>query len=133
MPESLCCVPGKHMHGGTTHILASASCQMSQCKLLTIVKYYDHLPGGKAVWQEGGILGSESQPLCADSDGKIDSFISAAGSKAPASTLKLHELIPGEPYLLGMFLTGAYQEVCTSMDLCCSHIQGPLMTRHNPF
>ena len=51
------------------------------------------------------------QALCADSDGRIDTFISAAGSKAPASTLKLHELKPGEPYLLGMFLTGAYQEV----------------------
>ena len=49
---------------------------------------------------------------CADSDGKIDSFISAAGSKAPAPALKLHELIPGKPYLMGMFLTGAYQEVC---------------------
>lgn len=50
-------------------------------------------------------------PTCADSDGKIDSFISAAGSKAPAQALKLHELNPGEPYLMGMFLTGAYQEV----------------------
>ena len=47
----------------------------------------------------------------ADSDGRIDRFISAAGSKAPASALMLHELVPGEPYLLGMFLTGAYQEV----------------------
>lgn len=55
--------------------------------------------------------GSGSQAVHADSDGRIDRFISAAGSKAPALTLKLHELMPGEPYLLGMFLTGAYQEV----------------------
>ncbi|CAL5224169.1 g6809 [Coccomyxa viridis] len=52
--------------------------------------------------------------LTCDSDGRIDRFISAAGSKASASTLKLHELKPGEPYLLGMFLTGAYQEVMGS-------------------
>lgn len=49
---------------------------------------------------------------CADSDGKIDQFISPAGVNA-APVLPLHEL-PGpgsEPYLLAMFLTGAYQEV----------------------
>lgn len=48
----------------------------------------------------------------ADSDGKISQFISPAGAGA-APVLPLHELPGpgGEPYLLAMFLTGAYQEV----------------------
>ena len=45
----------------------------------------------------------------ADSDGKIDRFI-AAGSGEGAPVLPLHAL-DGRPYLLAMFLTGAYQEV----------------------
>lgn len=47
--------------------------------------------------------------MCADSDGKIDRFISA-GSGEGAPVLPLHEL-NGQPYLLAMFFTGAYQEV----------------------
>ena len=59
--------------------------------------------------------------MCADSDGKIDQFISPAGVNA-APVLPLHEL-PGpgsEPYLLAMFFTGAYQEVvCFPYTLVC--------------
>jgi len=42
-----------------------------------------------------------------DSDGKIDRFISA-GDPQPA--LAVHSLKAGEPYYLGVFLVGAYQE-----------------------
>ena len=48
------------------------------------------------------------QDVTCDSDGKIDRF---AGGKPVASTLRLHSVPPGEPYILGIFLTGAYQEI----------------------
>lgn len=46
--------------------------------------------------------------LTCDSDGKIDQFIDLRDVK---SVLELHALKPGEPYYLGMFLNGAYQEI----------------------
>jgi arginine decarboxylase len=55
--------------------------------------------------------------LTCDSDGKIDKFIDLKDVK---SLLEVHPLkptteassrLPHEPYLLGMFLTGAYQEI----------------------
>lgn len=46
--------------------------------------------------------------ISCDSDGKIDRFIDLRDVKA---TLPLHELRDGEPYYLGIFLTGAYQDV----------------------
>jgi arginine decarboxylase len=46
--------------------------------------------------------------LTCDSDGKIDRFIDLKDVK---SLLELHPLKPDEPYYLGMFLNGAYQEV----------------------
>lgn len=45
--------------------------------------------------------------LTCDSDGKINSFI---GEQGPVNFLKLHEYT-GEPYYLGIFLVGAYQEI----------------------
>ncbi len=45
--------------------------------------------------------------ITCDSDGKIDKFIDLRDVK---STLPLHDLRPGEPYYLGIFLTGAYQD-----------------------
>ncbi len=45
--------------------------------------------------------------LTCDSDGKIARFIGAKGQK---EVLELHSLKSGEPYYLGMFLMGAYQE-----------------------
>lgn len=45
--------------------------------------------------------------LTCDSDGKIDCFI---GENEPTHTLKLHEYT-GEPYYIGIFLVGAYQEI----------------------
>ncbi|MDW8363734.1 MAG: biosynthetic arginine decarboxylase [Myxococcales bacterium] len=46
--------------------------------------------------------------LTCDSDGVIDHFIDA---HEVAHVLPVHELREGEPYRLGMFLTGAYQEI----------------------
>jgi arginine decarboxylase len=46
--------------------------------------------------------------ISCDSDGKISKFIDLRDVK---STLPLHELRPNEPYYLGIFLTGAYQDV----------------------
>ena len=46
--------------------------------------------------------------LTCDSDGKVDKFIAPAGSK---NALELHRLNEGEPYYLGIFLVGAYQDI----------------------
>ncbi|NTU60078.1 MAG: biosynthetic arginine decarboxylase [Deltaproteobacteria bacterium] len=45
--------------------------------------------------------------ITCDCDGKIDRFIDL---QDVARTLPLHELKPGQDYLLGVFLVGAYQE-----------------------
>ncbi|QNI60139.1 arginine decarboxylase [Synechococcus sp. BIOS-U3-1] len=46
--------------------------------------------------------------LTCDSDGRLNRFIADGRSK---QLLELHSLHPQEPYLIGMFLGGAYQEV----------------------
>ena len=46
--------------------------------------------------------------LTCDSDGKISQFIHVRGAK---SILELHPFTAAEPYYLGMFLNGAYQEI----------------------
>jgi arginine decarboxylase len=48
------------------------------------------------------------QDVTCDSDGKIDSFV---GWRKAKSSLELHAFRHGEPYVLGIFLTGAYQEI----------------------
>ncbi len=48
------------------------------------------------------------QDMTCDSDGKIDRF---AGWRKPKPFLELHPFKHGEPYILGVFLTGAYQEI----------------------
>jgi arginine decarboxylase len=48
------------------------------------------------------------QDVTCDSDGKIDHF---AGWRKPKPNLELHSLRGEEPYVLGIFLTGAYQEI----------------------
>ncbi len=45
--------------------------------------------------------------ITCDSDGKIDRFIGPRGIR---QTLPVHPVIEGEPYYLGVFLVGAYQE-----------------------
>jgi arginine decarboxylase len=52
-------------------------------------------------------LGSFADLTC-DSDGKIARFIDRGQVKP---LLELHGLRPGEPYWIGLFLGGAYQEV----------------------
>ena len=63
--------------------------------------------------------------LTCDSDGKIDRFIDLRDVK---SVLELHLLNRGEPYYLGMFLSGAYQEIMGNLhnlfgDTNTVHIQ----------
>ena len=53
------------------------------------------------------------QDITCDSDGKISNFISNTG--ATANSLHVHALKPGEPYYLGVFLVGAYQEILGDM------------------
>lgn len=48
------------------------------------------------------------QDVTCDSDGKIDRFV---GWRRPKPNLELHTLRDEEPYVLGIFLTGAYQEI----------------------
>jgi arginine decarboxylase len=48
------------------------------------------------------------QDVTCDSDGKIDRFV---GDKTGRPSLELHDCREGEAYLLGVFLTGAYQEI----------------------
>jgi arginine decarboxylase len=48
------------------------------------------------------------QDVTCDSDGKIDRFV---GDKSGRPSLELHEFREGEDYILGIFLTGAYQEI----------------------
>ena len=48
------------------------------------------------------------QDLTCDSDGRLLTYI---GRFEKRESLPLHPLRPGEPYYLGIFLTGAYQEI----------------------
>ena len=48
------------------------------------------------------------QDVTCDSDGKIDRFV---GEKEGSPSLELHEPRDGDAYMLGVFLTGAYQEI----------------------
>jgi arginine decarboxylase len=63
--------------------------------------------------------------LTCDSDGKIDNFIDLRDVKP---VLELHQFKQGEPYYLGMFLNGAYQEIMGNLhnlfgDTNTVHIQ----------
>ena len=53
------------------------------------------------------------QDITCDSDGKIANFISNSGSVVGA--LPVHPVREGEPYYLGVFLVGAYQEILGDM------------------
>jgi arginine decarboxylase len=48
------------------------------------------------------------QDITCDSDGRIDHYIDHDSLE---TTLPVHGLRPGEPYVIGMFLLGAYQEI----------------------
>jgi arginine decarboxylase len=48
------------------------------------------------------------QDITCDSDGRVDQYVSAEGVD---TTLPVHAPRENEPYLLGMFMVGAYQEI----------------------
>jgi arginine decarboxylase len=52
------------------------------------------------------------QDITCDSDGRIDLYVDGEGIE---TTLPLHAPKPGEPYLLGIFMLGAYQEILGDM------------------
>ncbi len=52
------------------------------------------------------------EDITCDSDGRINEYVEAEGIEA---SLPLHEWKAGEPYLLGIFLVGAYQEILGDM------------------
>lgn len=52
------------------------------------------------------------QDLTCDSDGRIDYYVDREGVE---TTLPLHAVQPGKPYLLGIFMVGAYQEILGDM------------------
>ena len=53
------------------------------------------------------------QDITCDSDGKISNYISIHGGTA--SSLPVHSVKSGEPYYIGVFLVGAYQEILGDM------------------
>ena len=52
------------------------------------------------------------QDITCDSDGKIASFITSSGI---SNALPVHTVKSGEPYFIGVFLVGAYQEILGDM------------------
>ena len=62
----------------------------------------DEMPSRRAVLQD----------LTCDSDGRIDRYVDDDGVE---STLPVHPYRPGDEYLLGIFLVGAYQEILGDM------------------
>jgi arginine decarboxylase len=52
--------------------------------------------------------------ITCDSDGKIDTFLSADG---PTNTVPMHKL-NGDDYFIGMFMTGAYQDIMGDNHNC---------------
>lgn len=52
------------------------------------------------------------QDLTCDSDGKVGQYVD---NQSIESSMPIHELRPNEPYLLGVFMMGAYQEILGDM------------------
>ena len=52
------------------------------------------------------------QDLTCDSDGRIDFYVE---HESIGTTIPLHSIGAGEPYLIGIFLVGAYQEILGDM------------------
>lgn len=53
--------------------------------------------------------------ITCDSDGKLDTFLSADG---PTNTVPMHKLKEGEDYYVGLFMTGAYQDIMGDNHNC---------------
>ena len=65
------------------------------------------------------------QDITCDSDGRIDKYVDSDGIE---SSLPLHQKNSGKPYWLGIFLTGAYQEILGDMhnlfgDTCSVNVR----------
>ncbi len=65
------------------------------------------------------------EDITCDSDGCMEHYVDNEGVD---STLPLHELHPDQPYLLGIFLVGAYQEILGDMhnlfgDTCSVNVE----------
>jgi len=65
------------------------------------------------------------EDITCDSDGCMEHYVDNEGVD---STLPLHDLRPDEPYLLGIFLVGAYQEILGDMhnlfgDTCSVNVE----------
>ena len=52
------------------------------------------------------------QDLTCDSDGRIDHYVEGQNLE---KTLAVHEIYPNQPYLIGFFMVGAYQEILGDM------------------
>ncbi len=57
--------------------------------------------------------------LTCDSDGKVSEYVS---SNVNRSWLPLHSYVPDEPYYLGIFLVGAYQEILGDSHNLLGHV-----------
>lgn len=60
------------------------------------------------------VLATVADITC-DSDGKIDCFLSPDG---PSQTVPLHAFKTGDEYYIGLFMTGAYQDIMGDMHNC---------------
>ncbi len=54
---------------------------------------------------------AQIQDITCDSDGKVSTYVNGVQQ---TNYLPLHPINPGEPYYIGVFLTGAYQEILGS-------------------
>jgi arginine decarboxylase len=95
----------------------AAAAQSLRDQYLCNFSLFQSLPDSWAIGQVFPIIPIhrlEEQPakraalidITCDSDGKITRF---ACAKRAGAGLPLHDLVPGEPYYLGIFLVGAYQ------------------------
>jgi len=62
--------------------------------------------------EEQPMLTARLADITCDSDGMVDRFIDVEEDK---HILEVHEYFPDQPYLMGMFLNGAYQEILGDM------------------
>jgi arginine decarboxylase len=68
------------------------------------------------------------QDITCDSDGRIDLYVDSEGIE---TSLPLHELKAGEPYRLGIFLVGAYQEILGDMHNLFGDTNAVNVSRHH--
>ncbi len=62
--------------------------------------------------QEEPTRSATLQDITCDSDGKITAYVNGTNQ---TNYIPMHKLRPGEPYYIGVFLVGAYQEILGNM------------------